>query len=299
VCESISVRLLRDWTCSLLFLAVFGLTMVLWDLVLRISSLFGKRAETYAAGALQWWLLRSLRICGIRFEVELSPRIEPGRSYIIVSNHQSMFDMPIHGSIFLRNFPKYISKRELAKWIPSVSFHLRSGGHAIIDRRDRSSAVNEIEKLGTAVVEEGFSAVVFPEGKRGRRGFLRPFRPAGTVARLKRAPEAQVVPVCIDNSFRLLEHGLLPLPFGITLRAWVGDPIARRPQEDLYAIVANCEQQIRETMARMRGTTVDAVMQPEDPAQEAGRGARPTEAADVHTPAEASREPSRPASPPS
>jgi 1-acyl-sn-glycerol-3-phosphate acyltransferase len=257
----LSVRTLRDWTCSVLFLVVFGLTMVLWDGVLRISGLlFGKRAETYAAGALQWWLLRTLRICGIRFEAERSPRIEPGRSYIIVSNHQSMFDMAIHGSVFLRNFPKYIAKRELAKWIPSVSFHLRHGGHAIIDRRDRTGAVEAIERLGREVVDSGFSAVIFPEGTRGRNGLLKPFKPAGTVALLKRAPDAQVVPVCIDNSFRLVGRGLLPLPFGITLRVWVGDPVPRTPGEDLFAIVAECERQIQIAMARMRHTTVDAVV---------------------------------------
>jgi 1-acyl-sn-glycerol-3-phosphate acyltransferase len=263
VCESMGVlRTLRDWACSVLFVVVFGLSMVVWDVFMRIGGLIGKRAETYVAGALQWWLLRILWICGIRMRVERSPKIEPGRSYIIVSNHQSMFDMPIHGSIFFWNFPKYIAKKELAKWIPSVSVHLRHGGHAIIDRRDRASAVHAIEKLAREVVNEGFSAVIFPEGTRGKNGMLKPFKPAGTVALLKQAPDAPVVPVCIDESWRLMEHGLLPLPVGITLRAWIGDPIPRRPDEDPYAIVASCERQIQETMARFRNTTVDAVLMP-------------------------------------
>jgi len=266
------LRTVRDWACSVVFVVVFGLSMVVWDVALRCAGLFGKRPETYVAGALQWWLLKLLAACGIGFELERSPRIERGRSYIVVSNHQSMFDMPIHGSIFFWNFPKYIAKVELSRWIPSVSFHLRHGGHAIIDRRDRTSAVKAIEKLAREVVDEGFTAVIFPEGTRGKAGLLRRFKPAGTVALLKQAPDAQVVPVCIDESWRLMARGMLPIPVGTTLKAWVGDPIPRSADEDPYAIVADCEAQIQRAMARMRGTTVDGVLMPDEAPASNGDG---------------------------
>lgn len=282
------IRTLRDWACSIVFLVAFGLSMLLWDVALRASGLLlGKRAETYVAGALQWWLFRTLRICGIRFVAEMSPLIERGRSYIVVSNHQSMFDMPIHGSIFFWNFPKYIAKTELARWIPSVSFHLRHGGHAIIDRQDRQGAVKAIEKLAREVIEEGFSPVIFPEGTRGRNGLLKAFKPAGTVALLKQAPDSPVVPVCIDGSWRLMANGMLPVPFGVTLRVWVGDPLARHPGEDPYAIVAEAERQIREAMARMRGTTVDAVLAAPGAASSGnGAGAAAAEKTAVEQPAD-------------
>ena len=75
---------MRDLACSVVFLVVFGLTMVLWDVVLRVSSLFGRRIESYVAGGLQVWLFWSLRLCGIRMECERSPRVRPHTSYIIV-----------------------------------------------------------------------------------------------------------------------------------------------------------------------------------------------------------------------
>src|SRR5262249_20530187 len=92
----------------------------------------------------------------------------------------------------------------------------------------------------------------------------RRFKPAGTVALLKQAPDAQVVPVCIDESWRLMARGMLPIPVGTTLKAWVGDPIPRRADEDLYAIVADCEAQIQPAIARMRGTTVAGVLMPDE-----------------------------------
>lgn len=246
-------RTVRDWTCSIVFVVVFGLSMLLFDVALRIASLFGKRAESWVAGVCQVWLLRILGICNIRLEVERSPLVRDDETYIVVANHQSMFDMPIYASVLFWNYPKYISKVELAKWIPTVSFHLRSGGHAIIDRKDRDSAVKAIDKLGREIVEEGFSAVIFPEGTRARDGALKPFKPAGTVALLRQAREARVVPACVDESWRLMAGGMLPLPWGLRLRAWVGDPIDRRADEDPYALVAEAERRIADAIARMRG----------------------------------------------
>jgi 1-acyl-sn-glycerol-3-phosphate acyltransferase len=252
------LRSIREWACSLLFLVVFGLTMVLFDVALRVSSLFGKRAESYVAGVLQVWLLFMLRICGARIDVDRSPLVRPHTSYLIVSNHQSMFDMPIFGSLFFSNFPKYISKVELSKWIPSVSFHLRSGGHAIIDRKQRDTAVKAIQKLAHEVVQNGFSAVIFPEGTRGRHGMIGAFKPVGTVALLQQAPDTAVVPVCIDESWRIMQNSMLPVPYGLRLRCWIGDPIARKAGEDPYAVLADVERQIRAAMARFRDQAANA-----------------------------------------
>jgi len=253
VCDGSGVlRTLRDWTCSIVFVVVFALTMLGFDVALRIASLFGIRAESRVAGWAQRCLLEILRICDIRLEVDRSPLVREGASYVVVANHQSMFDMPIYGSVFASNFPKYISKVELSKWIPTVSFHLRSGGHAIIDRKDRDSAVKAIEKLGREIEGNGFSAVIFPEGTRARRGEVKPFKPAGTVALLART-NVPVVPACVDESWRIMEKSLFPLPFGLRLKVWIGDPIERRPGDDPYEIVSECERRIREALGRMRG----------------------------------------------
>ncbi|HEY8515338.1 MAG TPA: lysophospholipid acyltransferase family protein [Candidatus Binatia bacterium] len=252
------MRAVRDWAGTIAFLIAFGLIMVLYDVIFRITFLFGKRANAWVLGIMQCTVILAMRLAGIRFEIERSPKIKPYTSYIIVSNHQSMFDIPTFGWQFFTNFPKYISKIELAKWIPAVSVQLRKGGHALIDRKDRASAVRVIDKLAHEVVQNGFSAVIYPEGTRARNGVLAPFKPAGTVALLKQAKDVPVVPVCIDNSWRIMEHKMLPIPWGITMRWWAGDPIERRPDEDPYAIVAEVERQIRETMARFRGETAQA-----------------------------------------
>src|SRR5262249_43367018 len=148
------------------------------------------------------------------------------------------------------NFPKYVSKRSLAKWIPSISYNLRRGGHALIDRGDPEQAVGAIEALAAQVLARRVSAMIFPQGTRRRRGEMGKFRPRGTLALLAAAPEVEVVPVCIDQSWRILQNNLLPAPFGVRVHVWIGDPIQRRPGEDHQAMLETVENEIRGALAR-------------------------------------------------
>jgi 1-acyl-sn-glycerol-3-phosphate acyltransferase len=213
---------------------------------------------------LQKSLVAELRLCGTRFQVERAGALSPGRPTLFVSNHQSMFDIPILGAILSSHYLKFVSKRELARrWIPSISYNLRRGGNALIDRGDRAEAVEAIRKLGVEeVAGRGVSVVIFPEGTRARGGVLGPFRPQGTLALMAAVPAAPVVPVAIDNSWRLLEHGLRPAPFGTRVRVFVGAPIERAPQEDPGAVVQAAQQQIEGTLARWRSEDASASAAP-------------------------------------
>jgi 1-acyl-sn-glycerol-3-phosphate acyltransferase len=246
------VHRLLSWLTTLVFLPAFGAVMVIFDAAQRIAYLFGSRPQEYVAGAVQWVLVRTFGICGTRLLVERSPEIRPWTPYIIVSNHQSMFDIVILGSLFFSNFPKYISKRELGRWIPTVSFNLRVGGHVLIDRGDAPQAVTAIRDLGRRVRAGRCSAMIFPEGTRARAGELGRFKPAGTLALLEEAPTTPVVPVVIDESWRLLRHNYLPVPFGTRVRVYLGAPITRRAGDDPSALLAQVHAEIARTLTRWR-----------------------------------------------
>ena len=206
---------------------------------------------------LQKSLVAALALCGTRLRVERAGGLDAGRPALFVSNHQSMFDIPILGTVLAPHYLKFVSKRELARrWIPSISYNLRRGGNALIDRNDRADALEAIRKLGAEeVAGRGVSAVIFPEGTRARGGVLGPFRPQGTLALMAAAPDAPVVPVAIDNSWRLLEHGLRPAPFGTRVRVFVGSPIERAAGEDAGAAFAAAQGQIQDVLARWRSET--------------------------------------------
>jgi 1-acyl-sn-glycerol-3-phosphate acyltransferase len=246
------VRRVIDWVSTVPFLAAFGAILLVFDPLQRLARIFGRRPQERVAGWLQIGLVHALRLTGARLDVERSPRLEAGRPYLFIGNHQSLFDIPIHGAVLASHFPKYVSKRELARWIPSISYNLRAGGNAIIDRSDRSAATQMIRKLGEQVVERGVSAVLYPEGTRARHGELARFRPAGAQALFEAAPEVPVVPLTIDGSWRLLRSNLLPVPFGTRIRLRIGDPIERNPDQPTSAILAICREEMTKTLEGWR-----------------------------------------------
>ena len=246
------MRRFVDWLLTLPFLAAFGGVLLVFDPVQRIARLFGPRPHEVVTGAMQRCLLWAFAVCGTRLAVERSPRIRPWTPYLIVANHQSMFDVPIFGGLLFSNFPKYVSKRSLARWIPSISYNLRRGGNAVIDRNDREQALAAIRALGREVQERGVSAVIYPEGTRARAGELGEFKPGGFLELLAAAPEVEVLPVAIDNSWKLLRHNLLPVPFGTRVRIFMGDPIARRAGEDGTELLRRVRDQIGAVLDRWR-----------------------------------------------
>jgi len=245
-------RPVLSWLGTALFLPVFGVILLVFDVAQRIARLFGQRPQEHVASALQTALVGAFRLCDTRLLVERAPGMRPAAPYIVVSNHQSMFDIPIIGMLLRSHFPKYVSKRSLARWIPSVSYNLRRGGHVLIDRSDAASAIASIRELGERVHAGRCSAVIFPEGTRARHGALGEFRRAGLMALFEAAPDAPVVPMAIDESWRLLRHNMLPVPWGIRIRVGLGAPIARMEGEDRAALIARVRDEIDAMLRRWR-----------------------------------------------
>jgi 1-acyl-sn-glycerol-3-phosphate acyltransferase len=242
------MRTIRDWLFTIPFLVGFGLTLVAFDVVARAVRPFGLRRFELVMARLQRTLLALLRISGTRLQVERSQLIEPHTGYIIVSNHQGLFDIPIIGGLLPTNHPKFVAKKSLGRWLPAISLNLRKGGSALIDRDDRIGSIRAITTMARSAQERNVSVVIFPEGTRSRDGQVGEFQAAGTQVLLRKADRLKVIPVAIDGSTRLMASNLLPVPYGTTIRVRMGDPIDRS-DKDAAALSARAEAWIRETMA--------------------------------------------------
>ena len=242
------MRRVRDWVFTVPFLLTFGVILVVYDVVGRLVRPFSLRGFEYVMAALQRTLMNSFRICGTRIVVERSPDVRPRTGYAIISNHQSMFDIVLIGGLLFTNFPKYVAKRELGRWLPSISLNLRHGGNVLIDRTDRIQAVRVITDMAGTAQERNVSVAIFPEGTRSRDGRLQKFRRAGSRALLDGADRLPVLPVAIDGAWMLLRHNLRPVPFGTTVRIRFGDPIPRSPG-DSAEVAARAEAWIAATLS--------------------------------------------------
>ncbi|WP_367914401.1 lysophospholipid acyltransferase family protein [Leadbetterella sp. DM7] len=233
-----------DYILGSLYLLYFGLLMIIFHGVQVIAyRIFGPRAHQKSVEIFNLFIVAGLYMTGSTVSFSQKVAIPTGRTVIFISNHQSMFDIP--GIIwFLRKYtPKFVSKKELARGIPGISYNLRVGQAALIDRHDPKQAITEILRFAKHISENHFSAVIFPEGTRSRTGRLKPFAVGGVATLLKKCPGALVVPVAVRNTGRFNPKGLFPLS-SFTAMSWTTlDPVepAGRTPED---VVADCEKQI-------------------------------------------------------
>lgn len=163
-------------------------------------------------------------IAGVHYKIEGEERIQTGKPTIIVSNHQSMFDIPPIIWFMRKLHPKFVAKKELGRGIPGISYNLRVGGSALIDRNDRSGAIKAIQQIGEYIQSTNRAVVLFPEGTRSDSAAPRPWKKMGLMALMKAVPEAQVIPVTIKNSWKVLRYKGFPIPFGTVVTLTVHPP---------------------------------------------------------------------------
>jgi 1-acyl-sn-glycerol-3-phosphate acyltransferase len=191
------------WWRTVFFLipAIAVYTAVLGTVSL-VSSAFDRRGYFAHRCARAWsWLI--LATTGVTVDATGLERLEPGRTYIFVSNHQSIYDIPV---IFW-SVPwqlRIIAKASLGSF-PFLGWHLRRTGHLLVDRKrpDRGG----ILRKWRALVGEGLSLIIFPEGTRSVDGTVAPFKAGSFLL----AIEAQlpIVPIAVDGTRFVMKKGRL------------------------------------------------------------------------------------------
>lgn len=233
-----------DYILSALYLLYFGLMICIFHVVQVICfNVFGPKAHQKSVNWLNFFLVHGWIITGSTSKLIMKTKLPTDRPIIFVANHRSMFDIP--GMIwYLRKFtPLFVSKIELAKGIPSISYNLRVGGAALINRKDSKSAIVEIIKLGRHIHKNNFSAAIFPEGTRSRIGKMKPFQVGGVATLLKKCPNALIVPVAINHTGTFNPKGLFPLT-SFTNMTWTVLPPIPTEGEKMEDIVLKGEESI-------------------------------------------------------
>jgi 1-acyl-sn-glycerol-3-phosphate acyltransferase len=189
-------------------------------------------------------LLLNLRLAGARITVKHQGSLPADKPLIVVSNHQSLYDIPLLGWVLRAHHLKYVSKKELGRGIPSVSYNLRHGGSVLINRKNPRQALSALSRFGAYIERNCYAACIFPEGTRGRNGIMKPFKTAGVVTLLQKAPSTLIVPVAIDGSWELARYGFVPIPFGVRVTCTILEPI---PQEGRPApqLIHLAEERVR------------------------------------------------------
>ena len=230
---------------TFIYFLFFGIALVVFHPIQWICfNLFGYKAHKASVSLLNLCLVRCTHFLGTTYTFNKPYQIPPDRPLIIVSNHQSMNDIPPIIWHMRAYHPKFVSKIELGRGIPSVSYNLRHGGSVLIDRKDSKQALVQIAKLGKYIEANHRSAVIFPEGTRSRTGVPKKFQPTGLKILMKNAPSALIVPISINNSWKMLRYGKFPYGIGNHITFDVQEPIENNGNFD--ALIALVEERIKQ-----------------------------------------------------
>jgi 1-acyl-sn-glycerol-3-phosphate acyltransferase len=200
-------------------------TIAVYTIVLGIasitSSFFDRRGHFAHRCARAWsWLI--LATTGVEVSVQGLERLVPGRTYVFVANHQSIYDIPcLFWSIPFQL--RIIAKESLGSF-PMLGPHLKRTGHLLVDRTkpDRAGIVGWASRL----TSNGLSLIIFPEGTRSRTGMLGKFK--GGSIMLAMQAGLPIVPISIIGSRHVMKKSELTTKPG-HVRLIVHDPIPTVP----------------------------------------------------------------------
>jgi 1-acyl-sn-glycerol-3-phosphate acyltransferase len=235
--ESYPIRLLRSiwiWTaCTalvLFWLPVLGIVRLLdHDPLLLATARWFRRLGRVLAKVNPW----RIYISGLQ-------NLQPGQVYVIVSNHQSLGDIPLISHLPIDT--KWLAKAELFR-IPVVGWMMRMAGDVPVERTDRRKAAQALLHCAR-YLRQGVSVMFFPEGTRSPDGQVLPFNDGPFQLAIRE--QVPVLPLVVEGSGKALPRN--SFLFGgvqdIYLRVLLPVPVQGRNVKDTGVLRDQVRQQI-------------------------------------------------------
>ena len=191
----------------------FLLLMVFWGVASCLASLFdagGNRPHR----CLTYWAKSNLAMAGLRVQVEGVERLDPQAAYIFMPNHASFLDILLAFACIPHNF-RIVTKEEMF-FIPVMGWALKRSRQLPMDRTHPRRGLARLRQA-SALLKEGISIVVFPEGTRTANGEIGDFKATLFILPIRAA--IPVVPLRVAGTFEALKRGsilLNPVPLKLT-----------------------------------------------------------------------------------
>lgn len=171
---------------------------------------------------LRSWSHQLLRRVHAQVVTEGAEKIQPGQSYIVISNHQSMYDIP---ALFM-GLPlslRMAAKAELFRtplWGPAM----QAAGFIKIDRKSPAKAYEALGAGGLKLRAQNTSLYIAPEGTRSHDGTVGEFKRGAF--RIAQQMELPILPVALEGARFIHEKGASKVRHGQTIKLMVLDPIS-------------------------------------------------------------------------
>jgi 1-acyl-sn-glycerol-3-phosphate acyltransferase len=204
------------WRTVFFLIPAIGVYTIGLGTVSILSSLLDPSGDFGHKCARAWaWLV--LRTTGVRVTAVGLERLQPHRSYVFASNHQSIYDIPIVFTTLPLQL-RIVAKDSLGRF-PFLGWHLQRTGHLLVDRTNPGAGI--VKKM-SRLVSGARSLIVFPEGTRSSDGRVAPFK--GGMFLVAIDAGLPIVPVSIAGSRHVMLKGrLMTCPGDVTIT--IHDPI--------------------------------------------------------------------------
>jgi 1-acyl-sn-glycerol-3-phosphate acyltransferase len=205
-----ALRLLYlPWT-YLVFVPALALTTLVLGVAAMVVAPIDQRLSNHC-GALWAWLLCRANLTRVR--VRGRENVARGQSFVIMSNHQSHFDVLAFYGHWGRQF-RWVIKKELRS-VPILGPGCKAQGHIFIDRSDRERAIASLREAQEHLLP-GASIMIFPEGSRSRDGRLGELKKGGFMMAYEMG--LPILPVSITGTHRVLPpHRMMLLPGSVEI----------------------------------------------------------------------------------
>jgi 1-acyl-sn-glycerol-3-phosphate acyltransferase len=203
-------------------LAIFFIT-VWWGGLCIVTILLTRRgwaADVYG----RIWCRWILKVCGIHVDVEGVEHVDPSRSYVIVSNHLSNFDIWATLAAVPLNI-RFVAKKELLR-LPIFGQALALSNHIVIDRSNPEAAIARINQRIASQIDSGFCILFYAEGTRSRDGKVHAFKKGGVTLGLRTG--LPIVPMTVSGTRKFLPRSHVIIRPGGRVKIVLGRPIATK-----------------------------------------------------------------------
>jgi len=220
---------LHWWRTVFYLIPAIGLYTIVLGTLSIAASLVERRGR-FAHGCARLWSRLILRTTGVGVRAAGVDRLDPGSSYVLASNHQSIYDIPIvFDSIPLQL--RIVAKASLGRF-PFLGWHLSRTGHLLVRRENPGASVF---KRMAGLVSDGASLIVFPEGTRSRDGRIARFKGGPFLIAIEAG--LPLVPVTVAHSRHVMLKGrLMTCPGTVDLIVHEPIPTAGLTRDDARAL---------------------------------------------------------------
>jgi len=195
-----------------------------------VDALRGTITRELCDERLEAWASRVVANSEMMISVHGRENIEPGATYVIMSNHQSHYDVAVIFYV-LGSTIRMVAKRELFE-LPVFGRAMRAAGFIEVDRQNRKRAIASLDDARQKL-QSGVPMWIAPEGTRSPTGELLPFKKGGFVLSLETG--APILPVSIRGTRDVLRANAIRSRRGVEVYVTIHPPIDPKRFADLPA----------------------------------------------------------------